>query len=222
VFKRDFNLWVSLPKNDAKLAKAAVEAGADALKVHSSVEHFASGTRFGSLAEEKENIAAIIEAAQGIPVGIVPGGSVEAAPETLFELSKLGLAFAFIYANHCPARWLSELSLPLGLAPNHEFPRELVPFLAREGVFAIEASVMPHTRYGQPPTAADLALYRFFRAQTDLPIVVPSQLKWSPVDMRALKATGVDAFMIGAVVTGSSAASIFEATAAFKKAIASL
>ena len=40
-------LAVSLPLNDIALAKAAEEAGADALKIHINVHHDASGTHFG-------------------------------------------------------------------------------------------------------------------------------------------------------------------------------
>ena len=43
-------LIVSLPENSLELALAAVEGGADALKVHCGVKHKASGVEFGSLA----------------------------------------------------------------------------------------------------------------------------------------------------------------------------
>gem|GEM_PF-4380755 len=32
---RPFGLWVSIPRNDAGLCRAAVEAGADVIKIHS-------------------------------------------------------------------------------------------------------------------------------------------------------------------------------------------
>ena len=40
--QRKFTLVVSLPSNDLELAKAALEGGADAVKVHCNVWHRAS------------------------------------------------------------------------------------------------------------------------------------------------------------------------------------
>ena len=45
-------LIVSLPSNDPAMAQAATGAGADAVKLHMNVTHDASGTRFGSFAED--------------------------------------------------------------------------------------------------------------------------------------------------------------------------
>ena len=80
LFPKSLNLWVSLPHNEPELAQAALEAGADVLKVHIAADHFASGTRFGTLEEEGERIAQIIAAAKDKPVGIVPGDALEVMP----------------------------------------------------------------------------------------------------------------------------------------------
>ena len=45
-------LIMSLPDNDPALCRAAFEEGADVVKVHINVEHRASGTHFGRLAQE--------------------------------------------------------------------------------------------------------------------------------------------------------------------------
>lgn len=220
LFGKDLKLWVSLARNEVDLARAAIDAGADAIKVHIAVDHYASGTHFGSLEEEREKIAQIIEVASGKPVGIVPGDSCEVVPQNLDVLAELGVSFVSIYAHHCPAHWLSSRPpLPIALAPYHDFPKELIPDLFRTGASILEASVMPHERYGQPVTAADLAVYYFLRKQTSLPIVVPTQLKWTPRDIPALVATGVDALMLGAVVTGDTSQGIFKAVKSFRKAI---
>ena len=47
-----FHLLVSLPRNDIELARAALEAGADGLKVHIGLHHHASGLVTGPLDEE--------------------------------------------------------------------------------------------------------------------------------------------------------------------------
>lgn len=216
---RRFGLWVSVPRNDAALTRAAVEAGADVIKIHIAVEHRASGNSFGTLEEEQERILSVVEAAAGRPVGLVTGGSVEAAPD-LEAVKALGIAFVSMYAHHTPACWLSgRAPLPIMAAPNFETPLPLLRDLGASGIDMLEASVMPPTGYGQRLTVADLALYRHIRREVSVPIVVPSQRLILPEDIPALAATGVDAVMIGAVVTGQSAASIAEATAAFRRAI---
>ena len=49
-----FSLVVSLPSNNLELAKAALDGGAQAVKVHCNVWHRASGHTFGTYAENRE------------------------------------------------------------------------------------------------------------------------------------------------------------------------
>lgn len=62
------SLFISLPANDVRLAKAALEEGADALKVHFNVGHRASGTHFGPL-EGYEDIFSEIRSTFDGPLG---------------------------------------------------------------------------------------------------------------------------------------------------------
>ena len=64
-------LIVSLPRNDRDLARAAIDSGADLLKVHVNVHHRASGTAFGSLQEEMDRLNAILDL--HVPTGLVVG-----------------------------------------------------------------------------------------------------------------------------------------------------
>lgn len=220
LFAKQLNLWVSLPENDVEMAKAAFEAGADAVKVHIAVEHFASGTHFGTLAEEKERIKEIVRVADGRPVGLVPGESPDGVPADLEAIAALGIAFLSIYAHHCPARWLNgRAPVAVGVAADDRTPTEVIKALPNTGISLFEASIIPRERYGQPVTAADLALYHHVRRSVSLPLVLPSQLKWTPADVPALAATGCNALMIGAIVTGRTVDSLADATAAFRRAI---
>lgn len=223
LFPKPLALWVSLPRNDAELARAAAEAGADVLKVHIAVGHQASGNVFGTLEEERPRLEAIIRAAGDKPVGLVTGGSPEVAPRDLEELAKMGIAFADMYDIHMPAAWLGgRAPFPLMAAAQAGTPLAVLQDLAATGIDMLEVSVIPPDGYGQPLTVADLALYRHVRRQVSLPLVIPSQRKITPEDIPALAATGVDAVMIGAVVTGETAESIYAATAAFREAIDAL
>ena len=72
---RKFTLVVSLPANDLNLAKAALEGGADAVKVHCNVWHRASGHTFGTFEENKDFLKDLISLCGDVPVGLVPGTS---------------------------------------------------------------------------------------------------------------------------------------------------
>jgi len=99
-----FGLLVSLPRNDVEMARAALEAGADGLKVHIGLEHFASGLSTGGLEEEADAIAAIC--ALGAPVGIVPGlGERQATRAEMLRLAEIGIDFFDLYAADMPA-WM--------------------------------------------------------------------------------------------------------------------
>ena len=70
-----FTLVVSLPANDLDLARAALDAGAQAIKVHCNVWHRASGHTFGTYAENREFLRQLITLCGEVPVGLVPGGA---------------------------------------------------------------------------------------------------------------------------------------------------
>ena len=75
---KKMTLIMSLPSNDMVLAKAALDAGADVLKIHINLNHHASSNHFGTLEEEKDKIAEILEIKGDVPIGIVAGQDVNA------------------------------------------------------------------------------------------------------------------------------------------------
>lgn len=207
-------LIVSLPVNSPALARAAAEAGADALKVHINVRHEASGTVFGSLAEERENLERILAA--GLPTGIVPGaaGSLPSR-EDMRGLEAMGVDFFDLYDHDMPlwlARWQG---MTRAVAISHATPLEAISDLASVGFEMLEAAIIPHEGYGQPLTVADVMAYRNVRRATKLPIIVPTQRAIQPDDVPALLAIGINAIMIGAIVTGKEPESLGRATERF-------
>jgi len=213
---------VSLPANDPDLARAALDAGAHGLKVHINVDHFASGTSFGSLAEEKprlQEILALAEAA-GANVGIVPGAGGKFASKADFaELAAMGVDYFDAYPGDCPAWAVGQKHLGVMMAAFQGGNLQELAALESLGMTLCEASIMPHEEYGTPMTALDLARYRALRLATSVPIIVPSQKKLVPLDMAQLKAAGLNGVLIGAIVTGRVAASIGEATRNFVSAV---
>jgi hypothetical protein len=215
-------LIVSLPQNSQELAQAAKAGGADALKVHINVAHEASGTRFASLAEERPALEKVL--ALGLPTGLVAGGAERvASPSELREIISLGFDFVDLYAHHWPAWMLGEKRITKIAAVDGSYGPHQVSALMRLGFEALEAAIVPPEGYRRPLTARDLASYSLLREATARPIIVPTQRAISPEEAPLLvRDLGLNAVMIGAVVTGKDPRSLEQATAAFKQAIASL
>jgi hypothetical protein len=222
LLRRRPGLLVSLPRNDPELARAAAGAGADALKVHINVHHDASGTHFGSFAEERSSLRAILAAVE-IPVGLMVGAETVAGQEEVEQARRMGFDFLDAFAHQMPAWMLAVAGMAKMSAIDASYDTECIAALAVAGADMVEAAIIPHEGYGQPLTVADLAAYQRVRAATDLPIVVPTQRRITPDDLPVLiHKTGAGAVMIGAIVTGNDAAGIGDTTAAFRRALDAL
>jgi len=212
-------LIVSLPANSPELAQAAADGGADALKVHLNVRHEASGTRFGALSEERANLEAII--GLGLPTGVVPGaGDQLPSPEEIDAVAAMGMDFFDLYAHDMPA-WLVGFSgMTRAIALDHSWDAGSLRQYAALGFELIEAAVVPHEGYGRPLSVADLASYRRLRESTDLPLIVPTQRAIRPEEAPMLVGPiGINAIMIGVIVTGREPRSLRAATARFAAAL---
>ena len=210
-------LIMSLPCNDPALSRAAFEEGADVVKVHINVEHRASGTCFGRLAQERTSLEQMLAEAKG-PMGLVPGGSLQAAGLDIHEAAQMGFAFFSTYIHHMPVL-CPKLEPAWMAACDGSYELWEIEKLAQAGAQVLEASVMPGSEYGQPLSMRDLVRYSAIAARTDLPMVIPTQRFIRPSEVPALWNAGMKGLMIGAVVTGRTEESIRRAVADFRNAI---
>lgn len=225
MLRAGFRLLVSLPCNDVERARAALEAGADALKVHINLEHFASGLSTGPLEQEAEALAAIVEL--GAPVGIVPGaGEKIATPAEMRRLDEIGIDFFDLYAQDMPAWMLAIEGSPMSVMVAFGVtcrPWALVERQARRSrPDLIEASIMSHESYGTQLTAADISEYAEIARRAPQPVIVPTQKAIRPDEVGMLADAGVAGLLIGAIVTGTEVATIARTTAQFRRAIDTL
>ncbi|WP_079912012.1 hypothetical protein [Paenibacillus sp. 32352] len=213
-------LFVSLPENDARLAKAAIEEGADGLKVHMNVGHRASGTSFGALSEYRDTFREIRSLFHG-PLGIVPGGSIEAIlPDEIEELPELGIDFYSIYAWHLPSFLLKSGKLASTFAIDNRFDLRFLDAAKSFSMLeALETSIVPGEEYGSPLSFADLLKYRWLVENAGLPVIVPSQRKIVPQDIPALKDCGIQVLLVGAVAIGKHEDEIRRMVHVFRNAI---
>jgi len=210
-------LIMSLPRNAPALCRAAFAAGADAVKVHINVDHRASGTHFGRLAEERDALEEMLAHRTG-PMGLVLGGSLADAEKDLQEARQWPFAFHSVYAHHMPA-WGAGGDAALMAACDGSYSLDEIAAMPACGADAVEASVIPGAEYGQALSQRDLLRYHLIARRVSAPVVVPTQRAIRPEDVRSLAAAGVKGLMIGAVVTGREEDSIARAVAAFRKAI---
>jgi len=213
-----WTLLASLPANSIELAQAALRGGAQGLKVHVNVEHFASGTRFGSFEEERDSIQKIVSLAHefGANVGVVPGANGKfASPADFAGLRAIGVDYFDAYPFDCPAWALSQTDLDVMIAAHHGMRLEELGYYESLGMALCEASVVAHEEYGSPLNARDLATYAALCDMTSAPIIVPSQKLIDPRDVSALKKTGARGLLLGAIVLGREAGTIENTLRAF-------
>jgi hypothetical protein len=214
-------LLVSLPRNDVAFAEAALAGGADGLKVHLNVAHHASGTYFGSWAEERDNIRAIL--ALGVPVGMVPGTKAQTiTPAEGREIIAAGVDFFDAYLQDMPI-WLPEAkpaaSIMVAFGPGDAAHGWQMARLAGRCQL-LELSIVPSEEYGTPLQESDLVSYAAICSRyPELPAIVPSQRALRPADVASILATGVRGILIGAIVTGKTAEEIRVATREFSAAV---
>ena len=211
-------LIASLPGNRLDLAKAAVECGADVVKVHMNVQHRASDLHFGTFEEEKETLQEILSVAKG-PCGIVAGNSVQDVERDYRKAFELGFSFVSLYSTAMPLSVLATPGLIKMVALSCDYTLEDVRCLPDIGADVLEASIMRPETYGQRLTAAELLQYNAICKESKLPVVIPSQRKIQPVEVGQLAACGVAGIMIGAVVTGTEEKEFRRSMSAFRNEI---
>lgn len=211
-------LIMSLPANNLEAAKAAIDNGADVIKMHVNLEHHASQHHFGSLMEEKSSLEEILRIAGNMPRGIVAGQNAHTVLSALPILSELGFDFLSLYTQHTPPELLEREDFARMLALDYQFDISLLPYIEKKAD-VIEASIMHPDSYGEPLSVLDIVKYERICSQTALPVVVPTQHEVRPEEVRSLVSAGVSGIMIGAIVTGTEPDSIGRAVAAFRNEI---
>lgn len=213
-------LIVSLPRNDHKLAQSAIKAGADVIKIHINVEHRASSTVFKSFHEEYKEISKILTICKerNIPIGIVPGGNDNIQDSEIKKIVEAGFDFISVYDKHMNPSVLKE-SISKMIAIDNKFKIEYVDVINELPIDIIECSIMEPETYGQNLTMREIMEYKIIRNHTEKPIVIPTQRNITPEQALVLQEIGVNGLMIGAIVTGKTEESIYEATKIFREKI---
>ncbi|MDV3252839.1 hypothetical protein DevBK_15990 [Devosia sp. BK] len=213
-----FPIIVSLARHDLDLAKAALDAGAYALKTHLNAYHRATGTTFGSFAEERPFFEELSEL--GCPLLVMAGQETVPTAEEMDALHTLGFEGFNVYVDHLQPHLLQSKLRPMPALASTSTPEDVTKIAAIPGCI-IEASVMPFERYRTAMTPTELQRYADIVTAVDVPVIVPSQLLLTPDDALALRQAGIAAPLLGAIVTGDTPSSMSKAVGNLHKALAS-
>lgn len=211
-----FPIIVSLARHDLDLAKAALDAGAYALKTHLNAYHRATGATFGSFAEERPFFEELSQL--GCPLLVMAGQETVPTAAEMDALHALGFEGFNVYVDHLQPHLLQSKLRPMPALASTSTPEDVTKIAAIPGCI-IEASIMPFERYRTAMLDQDLRRYADIVDAVDVPVIVPSQLALTPDDALSLRAAGVAAPLLGAIVTGDTVASMGKAVSGFRDAL---
>lgn len=203
--KNKFTLLVSLPKNNIEYAIAAMDSGADGVKVHLNVYHYASDNTYGSFEEEKKFLTELSQEVKkrGKIFGLVPGeGDKFASNKDFEELRKLGLDFISAYVEYAPADLLLDKKFNIlgAISATSDIKSKN---LDKTSIDIVECSIVKRENYRKPLTIYDIARYAEVVKNTNKPVLIPTQKKIKPEEVKLLYDIGCKAIMLGAVVFGN-------------------
>ena len=210
-------LIVSIPTNSVEEALAAEAGGADAIKVHSNVTHHATGLTFGTLEQEEPRLRAIVEAVK-IPVGLVPGETLDLTLDFFRRVHDIGMDMVDAFAQFMPALIYKAEGVDLAAATDSTYAWDEIQAVASlPWVDAIECAKVPTAEYGTYLSWRDVAYYAHLTRLLHKPIIIPTQRKIRLDDIPALLSVGVKNIMIGAIVTGRKVPDIERVTREFRQ-----
>ena len=212
-------LIVSLPWNSYELAKQVWEAGADDIKVHINAFHQASGHQFGSLEDNREEFEKILKESP-VPVGIVPGQNTNVCEAQIDKLVEMGFDFISLYNHHMPASLIDrkDISKFFGVAP--DYSQAEIEYIAESPLTEmLEMSFLSVESPDERLNSRDIQRYRRVCEVAKCPTILPTQHYVKEEDIPLLHKIGVNAIMIGAIVTSNDKKMVVEKTKAFRKAI---
>lgn len=210
-----FPLLVSLPKNDIALVDAALQGGADGVKVHLNCFHRASGNSFGNFSQEKTFLEQL--AAKKTRKFVMIGQETLPTEAEMSWLSEHGFEGYNLYLYHAQSHIFKSQMTPI-LALAHGFTSADIQKVLEVPNAMIEASIVDPNDYGKPLSQEDVEQYKKIYSHAKRAVIVPTQKNVTPEEIHQLKDAHVYALLMGVIVLGADAASIEKNVKRFVKA----
>jgi hypothetical protein len=185
-------LIVKLPENSIEMAKAAEDAGADAVCI--------------SYSEDKEAIKKIIKTLN-IPVGMSLDENILTGPE-MKNFKSLGFDFIDIPSNDAPDHLLEIGGLGRILSLDPDYSEIDLTRLSGRPIDGLDAAVIMPEEWGKELTVGDLQQYITIAMSTTLPVIVPAQKSIRASEVPIIWDTGAKGIMIGENIIGDNVQSV--------------
>jgi len=205
---KKFTLVVEPAENDLDLAKAAQEAGADALQLMVS----------SNLAVEMPYLIQIVKELK-IPVGLVLGKDVALEDEDMRQIIKQGFDFVNVGVQHLSPVVLGNKKLSRILALDSRFSFDEVIELSKTSFEVIDAAIIPVSLKGKDLDVGDLQNYISIIISTGLPVIIPTQCKVRVSEVPILADAGAKGIILTQTILGKNSESTKKAVAEFRMAI---
>ena len=217
-----FSLAVSPPVQSMDYVKAALKGGADAIKLHCNVSHFASGNQFGTFQDLKAFFKEVVDLAGNVPVGLVPGADEAFITKAeRFEMEEIGISFYSVYDKHAPPFLFESEVMTRMIAAHYDYDDMLLKAITRDPrIDVVESSLIRPEDYGKALSYKDVLRYRYISENVRQPTMVPTQKNIKPDEVRHLYEAGCRAVMIGIkVMDEESPEACLRAASMFREAI---
>ncbi len=180
-----------LPHNSDEYAKAAQEAGADAIVIGIDKSESMFPGLFGSFDLQEDSINSILTTSS-IPVGISIGDSRPLTAESWERIASKPFAFVNMYAHHMPPFVLNDARMEKLVTIGAGYMVEQIKSLAEmDGVRALEAAIVSPQGKNHVFSLLDLSTLRMIAKLSSKPVFLRAQKKLEPSDVAVVAGQGL-------------------------------
>jgi hypothetical protein len=184
-------LIANLPQNSTDYAYAAQEAGADCIVAGIDRTEPAFPGLFGSFELQEDSISAILSTCT-VPVGISIGDSRVLTRDAWERIVAKQFSFVAMYAHHMPTFVLEDSRIEKMLSIGPGYMLEQVKSISEmDEVLALESAIVSPQGKMHVFSVLDLATLRVVARLSHKPVLLRTQKRLEPGDMRAALRVGV-------------------------------
>ncbi|MDR1801445.1 MAG: hypothetical protein LBQ95_06375 [Lachnospiraceae bacterium] len=202
---KKLTLEVTMPQT-IEYVEAAIKGGADALKMRVNkmqMDALSAGVENGTFQERKAFIQEVIDMANGIPVGLVPGGKERfVSEEEVVEMEEMGVDYFVNSYWSVPTYMFESKVLTKVIATTDEDKEsEILKGISEDpNVDVVEANFVPPSEFATPLVYGDILRHRAFVKTVKKPVIATAQRVMRPQDVRHFYEAGCKAFMLGIIL----------------------
>jgi len=187
-----------LPQNSSEYASTAAQAGAEAIMVGIDKTDTSLPGLFGSFDLLEDSIDSILSTTS-VPVGISIGDSRPLIEENWERIVSKPFSFVNMYAHHMPPFVLEDSRIEKLVSIGPGYMLEQVKSISElDGVTALEAAIVAPQGRSHIFSALDLATLSVLASLSSKPLLMRTQKKMGPSDIRSVARSGLRGISVDA------------------------